>query len=78
VHEVGGLRDTVLNGINGFSFNGDSLQQQAENLIARLEEVIELEKNQPAKWKEVRSAAAQARFLWSDAAQAYEHQLYRP
>lgn len=78
VHEVGGLRDTVHNGINGFSFNGDSLQQQAENLIARLEEVIELEKNQPAKWKEVRSAAAQARFLWSDAAQAYEHQLYRP
>lgn len=78
VHEVGGLRNTVQNDINGFSFNGDSLVQQAENLITRLEEVLQLEKDDPAKWKAIRTAAAQARFLWSDAAQAYKQLLYNP
>ncbi len=78
VHEVGGLRDTVQNNVNGFSFSGESLEEQAENMIARLADVVGLAANNPEKWMEIRTAAANSRFLWSDAAQAYENLLYAP
>ena len=36
VHAVGGLKDTVQDGVNGFSFTGDSPAEQAQNFVAKV------------------------------------------
>lgn len=77
VHKVGGLVDTVQDGVDGFLFGGDSLQEQAANLVARLDEVLALAQEQPEAWQAVAANAARARFLWSDVARDYERRLYR-
>ncbi|WP_168014648.1 glycogen synthase [Halomonas salinarum] len=76
VHRVGGLVDTVQDNVDGFSFGGGSLQEQAANLVARLDEVLAMAAERPEEWQAVVTRAAEARFLWSDAAHAYERQLY--
>lgn len=76
VHHVGGLRDTVQAGIDGFAFDGASLVEQADHLVAALREALELHRSQPERWREIADHAAAARFLWADSAQAYLRQLY--
>ncbi len=76
VHSVGGLRDTVRDGEDGFAFNGNSLQSQAENMIASFEAAVQLKLESPAQWQEISSAAAAARFLWSDVADEVARLLY--
>lgn len=76
VHSVGGLVDTVQDNVDGFSFGGDSLQEQAGNLVKRLDEVLALAQERPEEWQAVAANAAKARFLWADAAREYERQLY--
>jgi len=76
VHRVGGLVDTVQDRVNGFSFGGDSLQEQAANLVARLDEALAMAGERPEEWRAVAANAAKARFLWDDAAREYERLLY--
>ncbi|MCV6604418.1 MAG: glycogen/starch synthase, partial [Porticoccaceae bacterium] len=77
VHRVGGLNDTVENGVNGFSFSGDSLQQQATRMVERLGQALNCKRRSKAKWQAIGAAAGEARFLWSDVAQQYSERLYR-
>src|SRR5690606_5794987 len=44
VNAVGGLRDTVIDGDTGFVFEGKTIGQQAEALVARLKDVVDLYK----------------------------------
>jgi starch synthase len=76
VHAVGGLADTVADGENGFSFHGATMQEEAEQMLQRFEEVLTLRNEQPARWREIRAAAAAARFPWNEVARAYVEQLY--
>ena len=76
VRDVGGLHDTVNHGVNGFVFSGDSLIEQAENLVIMLHEALKLRRNHPERWHKIADNAAAARFLWADSAQAYITQLY--
>ncbi len=76
VHSVGGLRDTVKNNINGFSFAGNTLKKQAKNLLSAFKNAIKMKHHHPQDWKGVASAAADSRFLWSDTAVQYMQQLY--
>jgi starch synthase len=76
VHAVGGLLDTVEDDENGFLFHGDSPQGQAEALLARLQEVMQLRSRRPARWRKICANAAAARFSWPASAQRYLEQLY--
>ena len=78
VHAVGGLADTVIDEVNGFSFRGNSSQEQSGQLIQRFNEVLTVKESHSQKWTQIQTDAADARFLWQDAAQQYVTQLYDP
>ena len=77
VHSVGGLSDTVKNDVNGFSFDGNSLTQQAANLLIRVSEVKLLVQDDTKKYKTISQNAQNARFLWEDSAASYMSSLYQ-
>lgn len=77
VHAVGGLRDTVENDVTGFTFEGDSPEQQAEALLARVASLLRSQQRSPRKWSAIRKRAAAKRFLWTDTAQQYLDLLYQ-
>jgi starch synthase len=74
VHGVGGLKDTVADGVTGFVFNGDNLDEQAEAFLLRLAEAVAHFKT-PA-WAQIRAQARAQRFDWQSIAQQYSQQLY--
>lgn len=76
VHAVGGLADTVIDGVTGFSFKGDSLEEQCESLLETAERAMSAFK-QTAEWNEMCAKASNQRFLWSDSAIDYENKLYQ-
>lgn len=76
-HRVGGLKDTVTDGVNGFCFEGQTVAQQAENFVAACRRAVELRRTEPEKWQAIRRNAAAARFSWNDTADAYLTRLYR-
>ena len=78
VHGVGGLKDTVIDGLNGFVFGGESVAEQAENFVSACARAVHCRVQQPARWEEIREQAAAARFTWDDTAAACLEQLYRP
>jgi starch synthase len=76
VHSVGGLSDTVSNGKNGFAFTGDTLQKQAENMISCFQLALQTKREEIETWEKISTAAAAARFLWSDVADETVRLLY--
>jgi starch synthase len=76
VHSVGGLNDTVRDGENGFAFSGNDLQEQAANMISSFELALTTRRDQPETWEELSTAAAAARFLWSDIVGEIVERLY--
>lgn len=77
VHAVGGLKDTVENGVNGFSFRGDTPSEQAQNMLDTVS-VACASTAKPAIWQSLRRNAANARFSWEDAVLQYVDLLYTP
>jgi starch synthase len=78
VHAVGGLRDTVRHGVNGFCFGGSDLNDQAQNFVDTTCQAIHMFRNDSETWQNIKTGAAAARFLWQDAAQQYGENLYKP
>lgn len=78
VHRVGGLNDTVKDGVTGFCFAGDSPQQQAEHLLNSLSAALQLKQRRPQEWQKIASAAAAARFTWKSSIDKYLAELYVP
>jgi starch synthase len=76
VHAVGGLKDTVLDEVNGFTFTGDGVGATAEALVARLAQALEMRSRKPKRWSALEKAAREARFSWTDSALAYRDGLY--
>jgi starch synthase len=76
VHAVGGLADTVQDGVTGFCFGGDSEQQQVEQLLQRFDDALQLHARHPKQWRALRQRAAAQRFRWDDVARDYVSQLY--
>ena len=74
VHSVGGLKDTVEDGVNGFAFNGNSLNEQAEAFLQSLTQAIACFEGKT--WSQVRAAAMAQRFDWHSIAEQYRQQLY--
>lgn len=77
VHRTGGLRDTVTPGVNGFGFEGETLTDQVDAMIATLNTALDLHSHSSNDWKKVCDAAAQARFEWDQSAKQYIETLYR-
>ena len=78
VHQVGGLKDTVIDGVNGFVFAGDSVPEQVDNLVLSCLKAIELKLNNPIQWQHICQQAQKARFLWKDPVSQYLENLYVP
>ncbi len=78
VHAVGGLKDTVRNGANGFSFGGATPRTQARGLVRTVNRALAMRHEEPGAWSRICSNAAAARFSWDKAADAYISKLYAP
>jgi len=76
VHGVGGLRDTVVDDVSGFVFEGKDLRSQAAAFVATTNRALELRRTQPKAWNRMCSVARSLRFKWRDAAQQTVSALY--
>jgi len=76
VHGVGGLRDTVEDGIKGFVFDGHSSTAQADDFVATTKRALDLRSGNPARWKQVCLEAAASRFDWAETAELTIDTLY--
>jgi starch synthase len=76
VHAVGGLKDTVNDMVNGFSFHGESLADTADNFIGTLEKAMFILENDKPLWERIRLGARNSRFTWEKSAKRYIELLY--
>lgn len=74
VHGVGGLKDTVIDGEDGFVFSGRDLSQQAEQLLSRFNQLQGMFGS--ATWQKICDNASQKRFSWQGSAKQYLDLLY--
>lgn len=77
VHRVGGLKDTVIDTVNGFAFEGGSVTEQADNFVSACARAARCRLAEGGAWEKIKRQAAAARFSWDDAAAAYMERLYR-
>jgi len=77
VHHVGGLRDTVTTGVNGFTFVGEGFREQAENMLETVQHAC-LSMSRPATWQTLRRGALTSRFTWEESVRRYCTELYKP
>jgi starch synthase len=78
VHHVGGLKDTIENGVTGFGFTGDTVEAQVDAFVETSMDAIRTKLRHAAEWKRICANAAAMRFLWSDAVDKYIELLYQP
>jgi starch synthase len=76
VHAVGGLKDTVRDGHNGFAFTGATLQQQVDNFVRATLDAVTMKREVPAAWEKIRQNAAATRFTWENTADRIIRELY--
>ena len=76
VHAVGGLKDTVKDGITGFVFGGDTPALQAEDFLRTVLNAIEIRTTDQQRWQKICDNAKNERFSWDVAAKAYQQGLY--
>ena len=76
VHGVGGLRDTVEDGVTGFVFEGDSVADQARGLVDSVARALDCRRNAAGRWRAMSEAAAALRFSWDLAARRTITALY--
>lgn len=75
-HNVGGLKDTVREGRNGFVFEGWFMNEQVDGLVAACRRAITLKTRHPGAWRKLVGQAGKERFRWSDSAGQYLEKLY--
>jgi len=76
VHAVGGLKDTVKDGVTGFVFSGDTPARQAEDFLRTVLNAIEIKTTDQQRWQKICDNAKNERFSWDIAAKAYQQGLY--
>lgn len=78
VHQVGGLKDTVVPGVNGFGFKGDSANAQASAMLENLDKACDEILANSEKWQQLREGARAVRFDWEKSVTAYLTEMYQP
>ena len=76
VHAVGGLKDTVIPSLNGFTFEGLTTDEIVKQMLQQMEAAVNCFQNDSDKWHAFCQQASAARFLWGDSAEAYCQLLY--
>jgi len=77
VHAVGGLKDTVKDGITGFVFDGGTPAQQAKDFTEAVQRAISIRSTDKKHWQDICKNAKNERFSWDLAAGSYQQELYR-
>lgn len=75
-HAVGGLKDTVRHGVDGFLFEGQNLQEQMDQFVRTTLAAMTLKRTDPDQWRQICAKAAAARFSWPATARQYIEKLY--
>ena len=70
VRATGGLKDTVFEGENGFTF------QDSEEMDAALTRALHLYQSDPEKWKELVLKGAEGNYSWENSARKYLFLLF--
>ena len=76
IHAVGGLKDTVQDGINGFVFSGRTLTEQVDNFVRTALAAVALKQNAPDQWSLICDQAVRSRTSWDESARQYLQKLY--
>jgi starch synthase len=76
VHAVGGLKDTVRDRVNGFSFAGGTRHEQVDRFVQTTLEAVSMKREDPDQWEKIRQQALATRFPWSQTAREYLEKLY--
>ncbi len=76
VHGVGGLYDTVEDGVNGFVFDGRTPLEQADGFVECVDSALKLRRDDPLHWQTIKNNAKAARFDWASAATNYVRLMY--
>ncbi|MGA8853733.1 MAG: glycogen/starch synthase [Christiangramia sp.] len=77
VHNTGGLKDTVVHGQTGFSFDGETTTKKTEDFIKVFSEAIDMFFNDPKQWEKICSNAKKQRFTWEKSVAEYYRDLYQ-
>lgn len=77
VHNVGGLKDTIADGENGFAFDGNNLTEVSRAMLDAITRAISTKTGKGATWKKMRSKARESRFLWETTVRLYARDLYQ-
>ncbi len=76
VHAVGGLKDTVRDGVTGFTFDGESPESQASNFVSAVDRALNTKTSDQDRWLRICHQAEAQRFSWQTAADCYLRDLY--
>lgn len=74
---VGGLKDTIENGHNGFLFTGTSRQERQRAFLTSIENALEILQKNHKSWLRLQKNAMQTDFSWTHAAQQYSELMQR-
>ena len=77
VHAVGGLKDTVNDGVTGFVFEGGTPAEQARGFTEAVQRAITIKSTDKKCWQKICKNAKDKRFSWDLAAKTYQQGLYR-
>lgn len=76
-HRIGGLKDTIIDHYNGFTFQGDTVEAQVDQMVNAFEKVLQIMEHEPETWQRIRNNAAAARFSWEATVNRYFEKLYQ-
>ena len=76
VHHTGGLKDTVVHGKTGFSFDGKTTAEKTENFVKTFAEAVDLFFSNKKEWKKICANAKKQRFTWEKSVDEYYEKLY--
>jgi len=78
VHATGGLKDTVIDGVNGFQFKGGTIKEQVDDLLAATKRALKVYSSDKDQWQKICTEARRVRFDWEASARRYIKEVYSP
>lgn len=76
VHHTGGLIDTVKHMKTGFSFSGETIEEQKQDFVKVFREAVDIFFQDRKKWNRIAANAKKERFTWEKSVDQYYEQLY--
>ena len=76
VHHTGGLKDTVKEGVSGFTFDGESYDDKIHDMVRAFNDALSVYMDDQARWKKIKANAKRQRFTWEKSVDEYYRELY--